>query len=103
MSRFARRVDSSHRGVVNAFEFAGCSVLAISSTTTAGVPDLVVGISGRTILVEVKPDTKLKAHALRPSQVAWAAKWRGSPVHVVRSPAEAWELAALVRMAKEKP
>ncbi len=95
---YARKVDSSHRAIVKAFEFAGASVAAIQSPR-AGLPDLAIGVSGSTHLVEVKPDTKLKAHALKPAQVDFAAKWRGGVVHLVRSPQQAWELVALLRMS----
>ncbi len=94
---FARKVDGSHRRVVEAFEFAGCSVAVIQSPK-AGLPDLVIGVSGATHLIEVKNPTTLKKDALKPKQVAFAEKWRGSPIHVVRSQQEAWELVALLRM-----
>jgi hypothetical protein len=65
------------------------------------VPDLLVGYQGRTYLLEVKnPDTAAGAKpggrrakgrgALTPSQVAWFAQWRGTEVHEVVSPAEAF-------------
>lgn len=97
MSRFARKKDSNHGQVVKAFECAGASWLNIEGTTP-GAPDGALGVSGHTYLVEIKPDTKLAAHKPRPSQVEFAAKWRGSPVHLVRSPQEAWQLVALLRM-----
>ncbi len=97
MSRYARKKDSNHPAIVKAIEFAGASWLNIE-TSVAGAPDGVLGCSGATHLAEIKPDTKLKAHALKPKQVAFAEKWRGSPVHVIRSPQEAWELIALLRM-----
>ena len=98
MSRFARRKDSNHGPVVKAFEFAGASWLNIEGTTP-GAPDGVLGCSGSSHLVEIKPNTALKAHRPKPNQVAFAEKWRGSPVHLVRSPQEAWELVGLLRMS----
>lgn len=97
MSRYARKKDANHGAIVKAIEFAGCSWLNIE-TSTAGAPDGVMGCSGATHLVEIKPDSATKKHALRPNQVEFAAKWRGSPVHLLRTPQEAWELVALLRM-----
>lgn len=97
MSRYARKKDSNHGTVVEAFKFAGASWLNIEGSTP-GAPDGALGVSGATHLVEIKPDSKLKAHAPRPTQMKFAAEWRGSPVHLVRSPQEAWELVALLRM-----
>ncbi len=97
MSRYARKKDANHSSVVKAFQFAGASWLNIEGSTP-GAPDGALGVSGATHLVEIKPDSKLKAHAPRPTQVKFAAEWRGSPVHLVRSPAEAWQLVALLRM-----
>lgn len=98
VSRFARKVDRNHGPVVDAFELAGCSVLSIASVGN-GAPDLVIGCAGRSHLVEVKPDTRVKAVSnQRANQVAWATKWRGGAVHVVRTTSEAFELANLLRM-----
>ncbi len=95
--RRASHKDANHRAVVNAFEGAGCSVAVIESAK-AGLPDLAVGVAGVTLLVEIKPDSQLARHQPSKAQVAFAAAWRGSPVHVVRSPQQAVELAQLVRL-----
>ncbi len=98
MSRFRRMKDSNHGSVVNAFQCAGATWLNIEGSTP-GAPDGALGVSGHTYLVEIKNDTKLKKDQPKPAQVAFAQKWRGSPVHLVRSPQEAWQLVALLRMA----
>ena len=96
--RRAARLDENHRAVVNAFERCGCTVLSLAGVGF-GAPDLAVGVSGQTLLVEVKPDVGEKRRRNpRENQVAFAASWRGGPVHVVRTVKEAWELARLVRM-----
>ncbi len=100
---YARKVDASHATVVKAFEAAGCSVAVIQSSK-AGLPDLVIGLAGRTHLVEVKPASTRKdgkespQSSLRATQTAFAEKWRGSPVHLVHNATEALELANLLRM-----
>ncbi len=100
---YAKKVDASHADIVDALRRVGCSVTAIQSST-AGVPDLLVGLCGRTHLVECKP-MKLKRDGTqsrdgkpRASQVAWAEAWRGGAIHVVHSAEEAVELANLLRM-----
>lgn len=102
MSRFRRNKDASHSVVVDAFRRAGASVLVIDCSA-AGAPDLLVGVAGRSLLVEVKnPAGKgmdKRRTRLAPAQEAFAASWRGSPVHVVCSAVEAFELANLMRLA----
>ncbi len=99
MNRFAKgHRDANHGPVADAFERAGCSVLELTQVG-AGCPDLCIGVAGRTFLVEVKDGSKRpSARKLRASQVKFADGWRGSPVHVVESSIEAWELANLLRL-----
>lgn len=102
MSRYARKQDSNARIVIEAFERLGCSVLVLT-TSRPGCPDLAIGLAGRTHLVEIKPDVGVSARRnLRPNQIAFAKTWRGSPVHLVRSPLEALQLANLLRMVAPK-
>ena len=96
MSRFARNIDSSHRLVVVAFRALGCTVEAIQGAK-AGLPDLAVGVFGRTHLVEVKPDTHLKRHQSSEAQQRFALAWRGGAVPVCRSPDDAAALVLLWR------
>ena len=104
MSRYARRKDDSHKAVVDAFRAAGCSWLNIDSPQTAGAPDGILGVAGRTLVVEIKAPKATKKRAetpetgLRATQKAWADSWRGSAVHVVTTPAQALELVNLVRL-----
>lgn len=103
--RRAARRDSNEVAIVAALTAAGASVTHLSAP---GVPDLLVGIGGRTYLLEVKAPLGPKGgkHANSGSlesrggdgthtrdQLAWRAGWRGSPAITVRTPAEA--LAAI--------
>ncbi len=103
MSRFARKVDATHGEIVDVFRAAGATVFAIQSPL-AGCPDLIVGMCGRTHLVEVKKDNVLKngkrgvQTGLSDAQAAFARSWRGGPVHLVHNATEAMELANLLRM-----
>lgn len=63
----------------------GCSVLVLD-VSAPGAPDLLVAHSGIDQLVEVKPDTKVKAQSIpRENQLAWACNWAGRKVTVCRS------------------
>jgi Holliday junction resolvase len=97
VNRFAKgHADANHRTIVDTFRRAGCSVLELTAVGF-GAPDLLIGKHGRTFLVEVKDGAKSPSRRkLRPSQVAFAAAWRGGPVHVVKDVTEAWTLAQLL-------
>ena len=57
-----------------------------------GVPDLLVGIHGRLLLVECKDGSKPPSHRkLTPEQEAWHAAWAGFPVWVVTNIDQALE------------
>lgn len=92
MSRYARRCDTNHSGIVKALRACGCSVQSLAPLGR-GCPDLLVGVSGRDLLIEVKREPGPRgglAHRVRSEeQEAWAARWRGSRVLVVRTIDEA--------------
>lgn len=80
-----RNRDRNQREIVDALERIGCSVVDLSAAGVAGLPDLLVGRHGRTLLLEVKtPIGKL-----RPAQTEFFETWRGTPPRVVRSVDEA--------------
>ena len=78
--------DGTHVPIVRALRAVGCSVLELHGVG-GGCPDILAGRGGRSWLLEVK-DPKGRDR-VEPSQVAFAASWRGCPVLVVRSVAEA--------------
>lgn len=78
MSKYARRVDTTHAEVVDAFRACGWTVHQAFRDPKG--PDLWVSKAGRTVAVEVKgPKGKLKAH-----QEAWRQSWHGESA-VIRS------------------
>lgn len=78
MTRYARRTDSTHRAVVQAFRACGWAVLP--TFRLPNMPDLVVSKGGRTVCVEVKgPKTKITA-----GQRTWLEDWPGETA-VVRT------------------
>jgi hypothetical protein len=77
MFRGAAKVDRTHREVVSALRSLGCSVQSLAAVG-GGVPDLLVGFSGRAYLVEVKDGSAApSARRLTPAQAQWREAWRG--------------------------
>lgn len=93
--RFGKR-DSTHREIVDTLESVGCSVFD-AADVGLGFPDLVVGFRGVTFLLECKS----KRGKLRPSQVSFQRSWRGAPVAVVYTPAEALRAIGLPDVAAQ--
>lgn len=65
--------DGNHAAVVGWYEQLGCSVIDLS-TLGGGISDLLIGAAGLTDLAEVK----LLGKDLRPNQVTFNDRWRGS-------------------------
>jgi hypothetical protein len=85
---YARRTDSTHKAVVEAFRAAGWHVL--STFRLPNAPDLFVAKAGRTVAVEVKgPKTKLS-----PGQASWLSDWPGETA-VVRGIEDVMALSRL--------
>lgn len=92
-SKLPHKKDANHNAIADAFTSVGASV---SDTSALGgdFPDMVVGLVGVNILVEVKTaDGKLE-----PGQERFRDEWRGW-YEVVRSPEEAIALVMRVRKA----
>lgn len=77
------RPDANHNSIRDWYEALYCSVVDLHSVGF-GCPDLLVGVSGRSELVEVKTE----CGNLEPSQVRFIRDWRGSKVTVVRTQAD---------------
>lgn len=91
MNRRACRVDANHAEVVAAIVAAGGDVIDLSAVGE-GVPDLLVGIAGRFVLVEVKDGKKKpSAQALTVMQTWFHRRMQSQrlPCIVVRSAEEA--------------
>lgn len=82
MNRWAARADGNQTLIVDALRAIGCSVSILRQGS--GVPDLVVGLRGRTVLLEVKgPEGSLTE-----DQEAWWRNWKGE-AYIVQSVGEA--------------
>jgi len=71
------RRDENHAELVRVLEQLGASVVDLADVG-GGVPDLLVGYLGRTVLVEIKnPATRYGRDGLSASQREFRAGWRG--------------------------
>ena len=79
----AARIDANHEQVVSALRAAGASVQSLAGVGK-GVPDLLVGFQGNTLLMEVKDGRKTPSERrLSEDQVRWHGAWNGGPLAIV--------------------
>ena len=75
--RRAAKVDDNQAEIVAAFRDCGCSV-AVTSAAGDGFPDIVVGLRGRNLLVEIKDGSKPPSERkLTPKQKKFHGEWKG--------------------------
>jgi len=74
------RRDANHKSIVDALRAAGCSVVDLAPVGNA-VPDLLVGVRGRNLLLEVKNPARRtrgdNAAGTLEKQAEWRAEWGG--------------------------
>ncbi len=95
MTRFAK-VDRNHGAIVEAFRRHPSVSVFSTATLGGGVPDLILGVDGWTVPVEVKVGN----NKLNELQRSWHQSWRGTPVVIVRTVDEANALVLNIRMAR---
>jgi hypothetical protein len=89
--RYANRIDANQNQIVDAMRKAGAVVRIISQGD--GIPDLLVGYKGYTILMEVKDGDKVpSARKLTEPEQKFFDDWRGGMLAVVNSVEEALEI-----------
>lgn len=92
MSRhYSRKVDDNQGEIVDALRRFGVVVQSLAALGH-GVPDLLCGYQGRTVLLEVKDGSKPPSkRMLTEDETRWHLGWRdvGGPLHVVESVEEA--------------
>lgn len=92
----ACKVDANHVAVVAALRKAGATVQSLAGVGK-GVPDLLVGIRGKTALFEVKDGAKVpSARKLTDDQLKWHAAWQGGTLSVVDGPEAALRMLAVM-------
>jgi len=88
--RRAMRVDANQEQIVSALRARGAGVRVISQGD--GIPDLLVGYKGFTILMEVKDGQKVpSARKLTPAEQKFFEDWQGGLLVIVNSVEEALE------------
>ena len=88
--RYANRIDANQNKIVDALRKAGAVVRIISQGD--GIPDLLVGHKGFTILMEVKDGDKVpSARKLTEAEQKFFDDWRGGMLVIVNSVDEALE------------
>jgi hypothetical protein len=89
--RRANRIDDNQNDIVAALRKAGATVRVISQGE--GIPDLLVGFRGETILFEVKDGNKPpSARTLTPAEKKFFDEWEGGLCVIVKSVEDALEM-----------
>lgn len=81
--RRAAKVDANQEQIVEALRAVGATVQTLAAVGK-GVPDLLVGYQGKTLLLEVKDGRRPPSERrLTEDQLVWHGAWRGGPLAVV--------------------
>lgn len=95
--RVAAKIDANQEQVVSALRAVGASVQTLAAVGK-GVPDLLVGYQGKTLLLEVKDGRKPpSARRLTEDQLKWHGAWRGGPLAVVDGPDAALRMLGVMK------
>ena len=93
----AAKIDANHEAVVLALRAAGATVQSLAGVGK-GVPDLLVGYQGQTLLLEVKDGHKPPSkRALNEDQLRWHGRWNGGALAVVDSPDGALRILGVLK------
>ena len=91
VNRYDAKTDENHTEIMSTFRDLGCSVFDLSAQGS-GLPDLLIGVIGFNLLVEVKTE-KTKLNKV---QENFFDIWRGQKT-VIRTTDEAIELIRRIR------
>lgn len=95
------RTDGNQTEIVKVFRSMGCSV-AITSGLGGGFPDIVVGVCGVNLLIEIKDGSApASQQKLTSDEKEWHNGWKGI-VHIVSSEDDAIGLINNIRW-RNKP
>lgn len=102
VTRRAAAVDANQSEIVAAFRAAGCTVQLLHAVGK-GCPDLLVGVGGFNLLVEVKDGAKVpSARKLTPDQIIWHRDW-GGHVSVIDNVPDALDMVSRYRSPATVP
>ena len=89
--RYAARIDANQEQIVSALRAHGATVRIV--TQGNGLPDLLVGYKGFTLLLEIKDGNKVpSARKLTPAEQKFFDEWTGGMLAIVNSADEAIEI-----------
>jgi rhamnose utilization protein RhaD (predicted bifunctional aldolase and dehydrogenase) len=94
MTYYKKRVDENQKQIIYTFIALGATVLNLSRVGE-GCPDLLIGFKNKSVLVEIKKDSK--AMFTEP-QVKFMQNWRGGPVSRIDSVDAAIRLIKMLDM-----
>lgn len=89
VKRYAAKRDGNEAAIIAALRGCGATVIRLSDK---GLPDLLIGVFGRTILAE----TKQRKGKLTPAQQEFVENWNGGEVWVIRSVEDALDMIGAV-------
>ncbi len=93
----AAKIDANQEQIVTALRAAGATVQSLAGVGK-GVPDLLVGYQGQTLLMEVKDGHKPpSARLLTEDQLKWHGSWKGGAMAVVDSPDAALRMIGVLK------
>jgi rhamnose utilization protein RhaD (predicted bifunctional aldolase and dehydrogenase) len=96
MTYYAKRVDENQSQIFHTFIALGASVCNLS-TVGRGCPDALIGYKGKTVLVEIKRDSK--APYTEP-QIKFMQEWRGGAISRIDSVDAAIRLIKMLDIEK---
>lgn len=98
----AKKIDANQVAIVKALRSYGCSVTHLHEVGK-GCPDLLIGIHGRTGLLELKDGAKPPSARKRtPDQEEWLSAWRGGPVALATDIDSALRFARMLAFEEPK-
>lgn len=91
------KIDGNQDQVVSALRAAGATVQSLAAVGD-GVPDLLVGYRGHTMLFEVKDGRKPPSQRkMTPEQQKWHAAWNGGTLCIVDGPEAALRAIGVIK------
>ncbi len=93
----AAQIDANQDQIVTALR-AACATVQSLAGVGKGVPDLLVGYQGQTLLLEIKDGRKPRsARLLTEDQLRWHGSWKGGALAVVDSPDAALRMIGVLK------
>jgi Holliday junction resolvase len=94
--RRAAKKDDNHNEIVRALISVGAVVVDLSGVGD-GIPDILVGFRGQTLLLEIKDGNKSPSkRKLTEAQLKFHANWNGGPLAIVDSVESALRMIGVI-------